>query len=152
MTRLFLLLLTLLFSLSGQVMAEHSNFWQSSLAAKGPLTSSVADLRAAGLKDAHHVIQDAAVRDLPGYSSRAAPGIQLAGPSTAQGSPHYIATQVQRQAGGGTYAAERRIGYKAIRQSGVSQPDARQIISETDNWFQGIGVTPSTPTRIPGNR
>jgi RHS repeat-associated protein len=120
--------------------------------ARTPLISTVADLRAAGLKDAHHVIQDAAVRDLPGYSSRAAPGIQLPGPSTAVGSPHYIATQVQRQAGGGTYAAERRIGYKAIRQAGVSQPDARQIISETDNWFLGIGVTPSTPTRIPGNR
>jgi len=152
MTRLFCILLTLLFSLSGPAMGANSDFGHSPLAAKGPLTSSVADLRAAGLKDAHHVIQDAAVRDLPGYSSRAAPGIQLAGPSTAQGSPHYIATQVQRQAGGGTYAAERRIGYKAIRQSGVSQPDARQIISETDNWFQGIGVTPSTPTRIPGNR
>jgi hypothetical protein len=152
MTRLICILLTLLSSLSGTAMGEYSDFSRWSNAAKGTLTSSVADLRAAGLKDAHHVIQNAAVRDLPGYSSRAAPGIQLPGPSTAVSSPHYIATQVQRQAGGGTYAAERRIGYKAIRQSGVSQPDARQIISETDNWFQGIGVTPSTPTRIPGNR
>jgi len=146
------MLLVLLYSLSGPAMGEYSDFGRWSNAARTPLISTVADLRAAGLKDAHHVIQDAAVRDLPGYSSRAAPGIQLPGPSTAVGSPHYIATQVQRQAGGGTYAAERRIGYKAIRQAGVSQPDARQIISETDNWFLGIGVTPSTPTRIPGNR
>ena len=124
----------------------------SLLAAKTPLTSSIGDLRAAGLKDAHHVIQDAAVRDLPGYSTRAAPGVALPGPSTAVGSPHYIATQVQRQAGGGTYAAERRIGYKGLRQSGYTKPDARQIISETDAWFQSIGVTPTTPTRIPGNR
>lgn len=65
-------------------MGEYSDFGRWGIAAKGPLTSSVADLRAAGLKDAHHVIQDAAVRDLPGYSSRAAPGIQLAGPESSQ--------------------------------------------------------------------
>lgn len=117
-----------------------------------PLTSTVGELRSAGLKDAHHVIQDAAVRELPGYNTRFAPGVQLPGPSTARGTPHYVATQVQRQAGGGTYAAERRIGYKALRSSGISQSDARQIIQETDAYFQRLGVTPSTPTRIPGNR
>jgi len=122
------------------------------LAAKTPLTSTVADLRAAGLKDAHHVIQDAAVRDLPGYNTQLAPGVQLSGPSTAVGSPHYIATQVQRQAGGGTLAAEMRIGYKSLRQAGYSEPQARQIIAESDAYFRSIGATPSTPTRIPGNR
>jgi len=121
-------------------------------AAKTPLTSSIGDLRSAGLKDAHHVIQDAAVRDLPGYSTRAAPGVPLPGPSTAVGTPHYTATQIQRQAGGGTYAAERRIGYKGLRRAGYSEADARQVISETDAYFQSIGVTPTTPTRIPGNR
>lgn len=35
MTRLFLLLLTLLFSLSGPAMGEYSDFWQSSNAARG---------------------------------------------------------------------------------------------------------------------
>lgn len=48
---------------------------------------SVGDFREAGLKDAHHVIQDAAVRDLPGYRTNAAPGIQLPGPSTARSTP-----------------------------------------------------------------
>jgi len=38
MTRLLLLLLTLLFSLSGPAMEEHSDFEQSSFAAEGPLT------------------------------------------------------------------------------------------------------------------
>jgi len=117
-----------------------------------PLTSPVANLRAAGSKDAHHVIQDASVRDLSGYSTHAAPGVQLRGPSTAVGTPHYLATQVQRQAGGGTYAAERRIGYKALRRGGYSQTDARQVIAETDTWFRSIGVLPTTPTRVPGNR
>ena len=152
MTKQVLLLLTLFISLSGPAMGEYCGFGRSSNAAETPLTSSIGDLRAAGLKDAHHVIQDAAVRNLPGYSTRAAPGVALPGPSTAVGSPHYIATQVQRQAGGGTYAAERRIGYKGLRQSGYTKPDARQIISKTDALFQSIGVTPTTPTRIPGNR
>ena len=121
-------------------------------AAETRLTSTVGDLRAAGLRDAHHVVQDAAVRDLPGYNTQLAPGVQLPGPSTAVGTPHYIATQVQRQAGGGTLAAEMRIGYKALRQAGYSEAQARQIIAESDAYFRRIGATPSTPTRIPGNR
>ena len=116
------------------------------------LTSTVGDLRAAGLKDAHHAIQDAAVRDLPGYNTHLAPGVQLQGPSTAVGTPHYIATQVQRQAGGGTLAAEMRIGYKGLRQAGYSESQARQVIAESEAYFRSIGATPSTPTRIPGNR
>lgn len=118
-------------------------------AAKG---TTVGRLRATGQKDAHHVIQDAAVRDQPGYSTNAAPGIQLAGPSNVAGTPHNIATAVQRQSGGGTYAAERRIGYKAMRRAGVSEGDAREAIGQADDYFKGIGVGPNTVTRIPGNR
>jgi hypothetical protein len=117
-----------------------------------PATTPVGELRAAGLKDAHHVVQDAAVRDLPGYNTKLAPGVQLPGPSTAVGSQHYVATQVQRQAGGGTLAAEMRIGYKSLRRAGFSETQARQIIAETDAYFESIDATPSTPTRIPGNR
>jgi RHS repeat-associated protein len=109
-------------------------------------------LRDAGLSDSHHIIQDAAVRDLPGYSRNAAPAVQLPGPSTRVGSPHYEATQVQRQAGGGNYAAERRIGYKALRRGGVSKCEARDLINFADDYFNGLGVGPQTPTRIPGNR
>lgn len=118
-------------------------------AAKG---TTVGGLRAAGQKDAHHVIQDAAVRDLPGYSTNAAPGIQLAGPSNVAGTPHNIATAVQRQSGGGTYGAERRIGYKAMRRAGAPEGDARAAIGQADDYFRGIGVGPDTVTRIPGNR
>lgn len=98
------------------------------------------------------MIQDAAVRDVPGYNTNAAPGIQLAGPSNVAGTPHNIATGVQRQAGGGTYAAERRIGYKAMRRAGVSEGDARGAIRQADDYFGSIGVGPDTATRIPGNR
>jgi RHS repeat-associated protein len=82
-----------------------------------PITRPIGELRSAGLKDAHHVIQDAAVRDLPGYDTNAAPGVQLEGPSTSVGSPHYEATQVQRAAGGGTYADEQTIAYKRSTRS-----------------------------------
>ncbi len=109
-------------------------------------------LRRTGAKDAHHVIQDAAVRDLPGYSRSAAPSVELLGPATRVGSPHYNATQVQRQAGGGTYAAERRIGYKALRKAGISKGQARGLIQVADDYFGSLGIRPSSPTRIPRNR
>jgi hypothetical protein len=116
---------------------------------KGP---SVGDLRRAGRKDAHHVIQDASVRDLPGYNTNAAPGAQLPGPASISGTAHHAATQVQRQAGGGSYAAERRIGYKALRRGGLSPEEARSAIQRSDEYFESIGVGPTTPTRVPGNR
>lgn len=74
------------------------------------------------------------------------------GPSTLAGSAHNLATAVQRQAGGGTFAAERRIGYKALRSAGISVEDARAAISRVDEYFGSIGVGPDTITRIPGNR
>jgi len=117
-----------------------------------PRSGSYSRLRSLGAKDGHHVVQDAAVRDLPGYSRGAAPAVELPGPSTRVGSPHYEATQVQRQAGGGTYAAERRIAYKALRRAGISEANARSLIQIADEYFKSIGVGPSTPTRIPGNR
>jgi hypothetical protein len=110
------------------------------------------ELKNTGIKDAHHVIQDAAVRDLPGYDSRAAPAVELKGPATRVGTAHYEATQVQRQAGGGTYADERRIAYEALRRAGLSHEEAQTLIGRADDYFKSIGVTPSTPTRIPGNR
>jgi hypothetical protein len=62
------------------------------------------------------------------------------------------ATQVQRQAGRGTYADERRIAYEALRRAGLSHEEAQKLIGRADAYFKSIGVTPSTPTRIPGNR
>lgn len=92
------------------------------------------------------------MRDLPGYTRSAAPGAELSGPSTRVGSPHYRATRVQDQAGGGTYGAERRIGYKALRRGGMTPDEARTAIEAADDYFRSLGVTPTTPTRIPGNR
>lgn len=122
------------------------------LKATDKLVDSYNNLKKAGRKDAHHIIQDAAARDLPNYSRGNAPSVQLRGPSTSRGSPHYNATQVQRQRGGGTYASERRIGYKALRRGGLSRTDAREAIRQADNHFESLGVNSGTQMRIPGNR
>ena len=116
------------------------------------LTLPVRELSSAGKRDAHHVIQDAAVRDLPGYDTNAAPGVQLAGPSTAVGSAHYNATQVQRNAVGGTYGEERKIAYDALKAAGYSDSAAAAAVREADDYFETFGVLPDTVTRIPGNR
>ena len=114
---------------------------------------TVGALRAAGRKDAHHVIQDAAARDIPGYDTAAAPGVQLPGPSSRRGTPHYRAThEVQRQRGGGSYAAERRIGYKALRVAGFSPEAARAAIASADVFFARLGITAESAMRIPGDR
>ena len=119
--------------------------WADNVAsAIGP---TVGELRRAKLKDAHHIIQDAAVRDIPGYKTNSAPGIQL--PGGGRGTPHHAANQVQKQRGGGTYAAERRIGYKALRRAGLSKIEARNAIGGADSYFESIGVTPGTKTRVP---
>jgi hypothetical protein len=117
----------------------------------GKVSGTHGELTAKKVKDSHHIIQDAAVRDLPGYNRNNAPAIHLQGPNK-KGTEHYTAGQVQGQSGGGTYAAERRIGYKAMRRAGVSEQQARYEIQRADQYFSSIGVNPNTPTRIPGNR
>nr|WP_034303349.1 RHS domain-containing protein [Bacillus sp. 123MFChir2] len=49
-------------------------------------------------------------------------------------------------------AAERRIAYKALRRSGVSEKATRKMIARSDRYFSGIGVKGRTKTRIPGDR
>ena len=104
--------------------------------------------------DGHHIIQHASVPEgTVGYSYGGAPVVQLEGPSTRVGSEHYAATSVQRQAGGGTYAAERRIGYKAIRRAGLSAQEARCLFAmHVDPYFEKLGFTGDSPMRTVKNR
>ena len=120
---------------------------------KSKTIGSYRELVNAKQKDAHHIIQDAAMRDIEGYNRFNAPARQLDGPSTTKGTPHNIATSIQRETGGGTYGAERRIGYKALRRSGLSVDEAKFEIMRADKYFMDeLGLTLDSPTRIPGNR
>jgi filamentous hemagglutinin len=103
-------------------------------------------------KDSHHVIQDAAVKDIKGYDRKKAPTIQLKGPSIKKDTEHYRATVEQRRQGGGTYNLERIRGYRALRKAGVSKNDAKNQIQIADEYFSELGVNKKTTTRIPRNR
>ena len=105
---------------------------------------------------AHHIIQDAAVRDLPGYKYFEAPSVHLQGKATTAGTEHKLATAAQnarRKLGdGGTYGAERRVAFRALREAGVSANDAKQLVRQADQYFRNLGVTLDTQTRIPFKR
>ena len=116
-------------------------------------TGTYGDLVSSGQKDAHHIIQDAAVRAISGYNRMDAPAIQLDGPSNVVGTEHYYATITQRKNGGGTYGAERGIAYMSLRKAGLSVDDAKAAVRGADDYFMGqLGLTLDSPTRIPGNR
>ncbi len=117
-------------------------------------TGTYKELLDAGANDSHHIIQDAAMRDIPGYNRMKAPAIQLDGPAREIGTPHYNATQAQRSTiGGGTYGAERRIGYRSLREAGLSVDEAKATIRGADSYFMDeLGLGLDSPTRMPGNR
>jgi hypothetical protein len=123
-------------------------------AAEAGISPTVGELRAAGEADAHHIIQDAAARDVPGYKTNAAPGIPLEGPSTESGTPHNEATQIQRTAGvGGTYEAERQVACLALTAAGCSPAEIADALARADAYFMGeLGLTYDSRMRIPGNR
>lgn len=101
----------------------------------------------------HHIIQDAAVKIIPGYSKNDAPAILLHGSAQEVFSEHYLATSVQFLPGGGTYGQERMIAYKALRKAGVSKWEAKKALKKVDDYFiRELGVTYDTVTRIPLNR
>jgi hypothetical protein len=106
----------------------------------------------AGLKDAHHIYQDAAVRDLAGYSKHDALTVQIQGPANQIGTPHYTATQAQGVLDGGILRAERSIAYKSLRKAGFTKNQAKYLVREADKYFDDLGHTSNSTTRMPGNR
>ena len=103
--------------------------------------------------DSHHIIQNASVKDIPGYERNSAPSIQLNGPSTKINTEHYLATEAQRNSLGGTYGSERRIAYSSLREAGLSVNEAKNAVRYADKYFMDkLGMTLNTITRIPGNR
>ena len=119
----------------------------------GKTTGTYGELVSSGQKDAHHIIQDAAMRDVPGYNRMEAPAVRLDGPSNVVGTEHYYATVTQRRKGGGTYGSERGIAYMSLRKAGKSVDEAKALVRGADEYFMGrLGLTLDSPTRIPSNR
>jgi hypothetical protein len=120
-----------------------------------PARSTIVGGRAVGSFNqvgSHHIIQVSAVADIFRVTRGSSPAVDI-GKSLRRGTPHWATRGPQRQIGGGTYAAERRIAYKALRKAGFSPKDARYLIEEVaDPYFFSRGVKMDTPTRIPGDR
>jgi RHS repeat-associated protein len=109
-------------------------------------TSTYRQLRQAGLKEKHHIIQNAAVRGLLGYNYHDAPAVQRDGPSADRTTEHGLTRIIQQQIGGGNFAAEVRIAYKALRRSGMQLHEARAHIRNAEAYFHSISVGPHTIT------
>jgi RHS repeat-associated protein len=107
------------------------------------------DLVKTGLREAHHIMMDSAMKEIPGYNRFAAPAIQLPGPHV-QGSWHNAATRAQRAGPHGTYGAERQAAWKALAVAGMSGGRIDYAIARADAYFMGyLGLTLESPTRIP---
>jgi hypothetical protein len=102
----------------------------------------------------HHIFQDAAMRDLPGYSRHKAPAIHLRGKSSQKGSEHYKATKVQREAiKGGSFSDEITVAFDSLVAAGKTPREARGIVSAASSEIRNkLNISPLTQTRIPGNR
>lgn len=119
------------------------------------LYGTYGELSDAGVKDAHHLLQDAAMRNVEGYKKRNAPAIQADGPSTLVGSEHYNLTYDQSHASAsGTYGIEKQIGMdSSTKNLNLSGSDSNTVNAFVDNYFMGnLGLSSDSQTRIPGNR
>lgn len=115
-------------------------------------TGPYRQMQNAGLKDAHHIYQDAAVRELEGYSKNDALTVQVQGPPNKVGTVHYNLTQAQNILDGSTLGAERSIAYKSLRKGGFTVDQAKYLVREADKYFEDLGHNLDSITRWPGNR
>jgi RHS repeat-associated protein len=111
------------------------------------------ELKDMRVKDGHHIVQDAAVKGLPGYSYGNAPCIGLPGPPQDPTTPHGAASVAQRGCkGGGTLGKELAHAESVLGPAGASPAIAKTAAEFARVGFAAKGFGPSTPTLIPGNR
>jgi RHS repeat-associated protein len=98
--------------------------------------------------ETHHIIQEAAVREIQDYRSAAAAAIVLTVPA------HKAATAAQRNATiGGTYGAERQVAFLALRAAGVAMPTRSAALAYADVYFMGtLHLRFDSRTRVPATR
>ena len=119
----------------------------------GVVEGTFGALKNARISDAHHIIQNAAVKDITGYSRFDAPAIGLSGPSADPNSPHGMTRPAQRMNISGTYGLEKQIAADAMRAAGMSESQMASALARADSYFKGkLGMDDSTPTRTPGDR
>ncbi len=116
------------------------------------VTSTYNQLRQRNLTERHHIIQNATVMGQPGYHEGQGLAVQRTGPSNDRTTPHGLTRIIQQQLGGGNFAAEVRIGYKALRVSGMQIHEARGHAMNAVADFARIGIGPGTTTTIPRDR
>jgi hypothetical protein len=87
---------------------------------------------------AHHVVQDAAMRDmvLEGYKKAIGFAIPLLGGSRYPGSPHDMATRYQLDHKGEPVY---NVAEGALKAAGCEQKDAEQIVKATKNYNEAKG-------------
>ncbi|MER8409655.1 hypothetical protein NKH16_34435, partial [Mesorhizobium sp. M1307] len=99
-------------------------------------------------RQSHHIVQDAAVRNLEEYSYSKAPAVSLTVADHAKAN----AFQNTNLTGRGTLGAEYGVAYGALLAAGLSPAEARQKVKEAKDYFDSIGYGPSTPTETPGKK
>jgi len=106
-------------------------------------------------EQSHHIVQDAAVGNVPGYSRGTAPTTKMEGGSHAPDSPHDIANRIQNNVPDsmrGTYGGERDVAYLTMRAAGQTRGTAKANLERSDKYFKDeLRVTNKTPTRNPNS-
>lgn len=107
-------------------------------------------------QESHHIVQDAAARNAgdANYKPGSAPTTNLEGGSSVPGSPHDTANRMQQNLPlGGTYGAERDVGYLSLRAAGQTRGQAGANVDRADRYFEGqLGWNRDTPVPPPANR
>ncbi len=104
-------------------------------------------------EQSHHILQDAAVKRLPGYKHGDAPAIGLGG-NMSRSTAHGKATQEQIDSLlGGTLGHEVQVGIDALKKAGVPQKKIDEALAQADDYFvKQLGLTMDTATQVPKNR
>ena len=97
-----------------------------------------------GLKDSHHIYQDAAVRNIPNYKYNHAIAISIQGRNpdgSTRNTPHYRANRAQDNSSkAGILGAETVVAYNPLRAAGLSAKAAKCATLEARKYLIGLGA------------
>ena len=103
-----------------------------------------------GLKDSHHIYQDAAVRNIPNYKYNHAIAISIQGRNpdgSTRNTPHYRANRAQDNSSkAGILGAETVVAYNPLRAAGLSAKAAKCATLEARKYLIGLGANAGSST------